>query len=299
MKRLFTPFNILLFTHLIIGCSKDETPATPSTTYTKVTLPYKQVSGVDVNLLSLDLYHFGTTNATKPVVVYVHGGAWAVGDKANSISNKTNLFSSLGYVFVSVNYRLSPSTASSDPNRIKFPTHSEDVADAVKWLYDNIATYGGDKQKMVLLGHSAGAHLVSLTGTSAQFLPAKGISLSALKGVASIDTEGYDVATQCNEGNDTYLNAFGSNSADWTKASPIAQVVSGTVYPRFFIAKRGTTTRIAISDDFITKLQSAGVTVSQVTGSQYDHEGINDAIGAPNETIITEPLKTFLAQCFQ
>ena len=299
MQRIGTPIFTFFFTLLLFSCSTDETPSVSSSTYKKVTLPYKQVSGVDANLLSLDLYHFETTGATKPVVIYVHGGAWAIGDKANSITNKTNLFSSLGYVFVSVNYRLSPSAASSDPNRIQFPTHNEDVADAVKWVYDNVASYGGDKQKMVLLGHSAGAHLVSLTGTSAQFLPAKGISLATLKGVASIDTEGYDVAAQGNAGNETYLNAFGSNSADWTKASPIAQLVSGTEYPRFFIAKRGSNTRIALSNDFITKLQSVGVTVSQVTGSQYDHEGINDAIGAPNETIITDPLKAFLAQCFQ
>lgn len=299
MQRIGTPIFTFFFTLLLFSCSTDETPSVSSSTYKKVTLPYKQVSGVDANLLSLDLYHFETTGATKPVVIYVHGGAWAIGDKANSITNKTNLFSSLGYVFVSVNYRLSPSAASSDPNRIQFPTHNEDVADAVKWVYDNVASYGGDKQKMVLLGHSAGAHLVSLTGTSEQFLPAKGISLATLKGVASIDTEGYDVAAQGNAGNETYLNAFGSNSADWTKASPIAQLVSGTEYPRFFIAKRGSNTRIALSDDFITKLQSVGVTVSQVMGSQYDHEGINDAIGAPNETIITDPLKAFLGQCFQ
>ena len=299
MQRIGTPIFTFFFTLLLFSCSTDETPSVSSSTYKKVTLPYKQVSGVDANLLSLDIYHFETTGATKPVVIYVHGGAWAIGDKANSITNKTNLFSSLGYVFVSVNYRLSPSAASSDPNRIQFPTHNEDVADAVKWVYDNVASYGGDKQKMVLLGHSAGAHLVSLTGTSAQFLPAKGISLATLTGVASIDTEGYDVVAQGNAGNETYLNAFGSNSADWTKASPIAQLVSGTEYPRFFIAKRGSNTRIALSDDFITKLQSVGVTVSQVTGSQYDHEGINDAIGAPNETIITDPLKAFLAQCFQ
>ena len=134
MQRIGTPIFTFFFTLLLFSCSTDETPSVPSSTYTKVTLPYKQVSGVDANLLSLDLYHFETTGATKPVVIYVHGGAWAIGDKANSITNKTNLFSSLGYVFVSVNYRLSPSAASSDPNRIQFPTHNEDVADAVKWV---------------------------------------------------------------------------------------------------------------------------------------------------------------------
>lgn len=298
-RKIFFP---LLFAFLTIqtSCKKSDTTVTPTipTTYTKVTIAYKALSGIDPNLLSLDVYHFGQTTPNSPVIIYVHGGAWAIGDKANSLDNKKNLFSSLGYILVSVNYRLSPSTVSTDPNRIMYPMHNNDVADAVKWIYDNINTYGGNKQKMALLGHSAGAHLVSLTGTSNLFLPTRSIPLNAIKGVASIDTEGYDVAFQCNDNNTYYLNAFGNTNTNWVQASPLNQLFSGTSYPKFFIAKRGTAQRIGISDTFITKLQSVGVSVSQVTGNQYDHEGINDAIGATGETAITEPLKTFLAQCF-
>lgn len=284
---------------LLTQCKKDDEKPAEVKEYTKTTLTYKTVAGADANLLGLDLYHFGKTTPTTPIVVYVHGGAWAVGDKANSIDNKVNLFSSLGYLFVSVNYRLSPSTLSTDPNRIKFPTHNEDVADAIKWIYDNIAGYGGDKGKIVLLGHSAGAHLVSLTGTSSLFLPARGISLNTIKGVASIDTEGYDVLDQVNTGNQTYINAFGTNQTDLVNASPIKQLNVNNTYPKFFVAKRGSAPRIGLADDFIAKLQSVGVTVSQVTANQYDHEGINDAIGAPNEVTVTVPLKLFLESCFQ
>lgn len=280
-------------------CTPEEDQLPTTAAYTKTTVQYKTVSGTDPNLLSLDVYHFGETQGSKPVVVYVHGGGWAIGDKANSIENKTSLFSSLKYVFVSVNYRLSPTTGSNDPNRIKFPIHNEDVADAVKWVYDNIATYGGEKSKIALLGHSAGAHLVSLTGTSSLFLPARGIALNVIKGVASIDTEGYDVVGQVNAGNETYINAFGTNPTDLQNASPLRQVNPGTAYPRFFIAKRGSATRIGLADNFIARLTSAGVSVSQVTANQYDHEGINDAIGAPNETAVTGPLKLFFSQCFQ
>lgn len=299
MKNKLILSALTLFILSAISCSDSENNPSKPTNYSKTTVAYKSVPGVDANLLSLDIYHFGETTPETPIVVYVHGGGWAIGDKANSITNKTNLFSSLNYLFVSVNYRLSPSTISTDPNRVMFPTHNEDVADAVQWIYENIDTYGGDKNKIVLLGHSAGAHLVSLTGTSNQFLPARGIALNTIKGIASIDTEGYNVFDQCTSGNQTYLNAFGNNTTNWIKASPIEQVFSNTLYPDFFIAKRGNAGRIALSDAFITKLQAAGVSVDQVTGSQYDHEGINDAIGAPNETTITEPLKTFLAKCFQ
>lgn len=280
-------------------CSKEELSSEQPKEYTKATIPYKTVTGVDPNLTSLDIYYFDKQSGLKPVVVYVHGGAWAIGDKANSMENKINLFSSLDYLLVSVNYRLSPSTFTNDPARIKFPTHNEDVADAVKWISDNIVAYGGDNSKIALLGHSAGAHLVSLTGTSNQFLPARGIPLSAIRGIASIDTEGYNVVGQVTEANEVYINAFGTDAANLIIASPIEQVFQGTTYPNFFIAKRGSASRIGLANIFISKLESVGVNVSQITANQYDHEGINDAIGKENETAITVPLKSFLRQCFE
>lgn len=302
-KKIFLS-NILFLLFFQISCSKSddailETLIETNLTYTKNTVTYNTISGVDPNLLSLDIYHFGQTSPDKPVIIYVHGGAWANGDKANSMNNKKNLFSSLGYLLISVNYRLSPNYANNDPNRVMFPTHNNDVADAVKWIYDNIESYGGNKNKMALLGHSAGAHLVSLTGTSNQFLPARGIPLNTIKGVASFDTEGYNVTEQCIANKDFYLNAFGNTNINWAVASPINHLFQGNQYPKFFIAKRGTAARIEFSNDFISKLQNIGVTVSQVTGNQYDHEEINNAIGSPGETAITEPLKIFFAQCFQ
>lgn len=304
MNKLFI-FSLLM--GLIFSetnCSNNENPSKENPPivpilYAKNTVIYKTANGTDPNLLSLDIYHFNQTEQKKPVVIYVHGGAWSMGDKSYSLNNKANLFYSMDYLFISINYRLSPATVSNDPNRIKFPTHNEDVADAVKWIYDNIETYGGDKTKMVLLGHSAGAHLVSLTGTSDMFLPARGIPLTTIKGIASIDTGGYNIVDQVDSGNVTYINAFGTNPTDLSNASPIKQLFSNKSYPKFFVAKRGTTDRIRLADDFINKLKSVGVIVSQVTANKYDHDGINTAIGAPNETLVTEPLKTFLRQCFQ
>jgi pimeloyl-ACP methyl ester carboxylesterase len=292
----------LLFITLLgfSDCSKDDDNAVLiSNTYIKNTIQYKSVNGVNANLLSLDIYHYGQTSSQKPVVIYVHGGGFAIGDKANKMTNKQNLFSSLDYILVSINYRLSPENYSTDPNRIMYPSHHNDVADAVKWVYDNIGNYGGNNQKIALLGHSAGAQLVALTGTSNLFLPTRGINLNLIKGVACIDTEGYDVVARGNENNQVYLNAFGQANTFWFEASPINNLFSGTNYPNFFIAKRGSNTRIGYSNAFISKLQSVQVLVSEVTANQYDHEGINNAIGASGETIVTEPLKSFFAECFQ
>lgn len=298
----------LIFAHLLLcvtllsslSCSKDHnSDASANKKYTKKTIQYKSVVGVDSNLLSLDIYHFGQTTLHKPVIVYVHGGGFAFGDKANDMANKLNLFSSLEYILVSINYRLSPGNYSTDPDRVMYPTHHSDVADAMKWIYDNIGGYGGNNQKMALLGHSAGAQLIALVGTSQQFLPSRGLNLNLIKGVACIDTEGYDVVAQCNEGNRIYLNAFGQANAFWFEASPINNVVSDIDYPKFFIAKRGSRARIGYSDSFASKLRGANVGVTETTANQYDHDGINRAIGANNEKIITEPLKEFFLNCFQ
>lgn len=291
---------IVIIAHVLLNtaCTRNTTNS-DAPTYTKTTIAYKTIRGVDPNLLSLDVYHFGQSSAPKPVVIYVHGGGFAIGDKANSMQNKTSLFSSLGYIFVSINYRLSPAQPSTDTARVMYPTHNNDVADAVQWVYTNIAQYGGNPSQIALLGHSAGAHLVSLTGTSPLFLPARNIALQVIVGVASIDTEGYDVSKQASEGNDVYLNAFGSNPRIWAEASPINNLQVGMRYPRFFIAKRGTMNRIALADVFIAALERAGVSVNHITANQYDHEGINNAIGAPGETAVTEPLKAFFATCFQ
>ncbi|WP_298781926.1 alpha/beta hydrolase [uncultured Polaribacter sp.] len=295
---------ILLFISLFLfGCNNDnniQILTTPDDLTT--TIQYKQINGIDSNLLSLDIYYNSDINIPKPVIIYVHGGGWSIGDKSSQIENKINLFRSLNYILISINYRLSPYPIDiSNPNRIKYPDHNVDIADALFWINNNIEQYGGNKNKMVLLGHSAGAHLVALTGTNENFLQSKGLSFSNIKGVAVIDTEGFDINEQIENGSNQniYINAFGTDSAQNVKASPIYNIINTISYPKFFIAKRGNSQRIGYANDFINVLETNGVSVSQVDGSIYDHSGINNAIGAPNETLITNELKNFLLECFE
>ncbi len=264
------------------------------------TVEYKKLEDVNSNLLSLDLYYFSKIDIKRPVVIYVHGGAWSFGDKSSNIENKLNLFQSSNYIFVSINYRLSPFPFEIyNPDRIMYPAHNKDVADAIKWIYDNIDKYGGDKNKIALLGHSAGAHLVSLTGTNPNFLNDVGLSFSNIKGIASIDTEGYDVLAKIEENNNYYINAFGVNNTLNREASPIYNIVDGINYPKFFIAKRGNSARIKIANDFINILKSKGVAVFEVDGSVYSHSEINEAIGKKDEKVITGDLKQFFEECFK
>ncbi|KAG2834957.1 hypothetical protein PC111_g5619 [Phytophthora cactorum] len=106
--------------------------------------------------------------AKLPTCVFVHGGSWQRGDKSGGLNKDIDeAFVRAGCLGVSVNYRLSP--------EVQHPEHAKDVAAAVTWLHRNIAKFGGDPDKLVLVGHSAGAHLVMQILADPQYLAATGM----------------------------------------------------------------------------------------------------------------------------
>ncbi len=89
-----------------------------------------------------------------PVLVYIHGGAWVIGDKREQGVPMMHELVTRGWVCVSINYRLSP--------RATWPAHIVDCKRAVAWVRDHIAEYGGDPGFIAVSGGSAGGHLSSL-----------------------------------------------------------------------------------------------------------------------------------------
>ena len=134
--------------NLSSSCSK---PAQPAKQILNV--PYQNVGGVNPNFHSLDIYMPAVADPCQgvPIVIWVHGGAWMVGDKANGDSQvKAKHINSMGYGFIIVNYRLSPDLRTDpqlNPVRIKFPDHPNDVGAAVAWVHKNISGQGGDPIK--------------------------------------------------------------------------------------------------------------------------------------------------------
>jgi acetyl esterase/lipase len=102
----------------------------------------------------LDIYRPRRPGAGRPVLLQVHGGAWVIGDKSQQGLPLMTHLSSLGWVCVAINYRLSP--------RATFPDHIVDVKRAIAWVKANIAAYGGDPDFIVISGGSAGGHLSAL-----------------------------------------------------------------------------------------------------------------------------------------
>lgn len=261
-------------------------------------ISYATIAGVAPHLLSLDVYAPARPLAKPaPVVVWVHGGGWAVGDKANAMQYKPAFFTSAGYCLVSVNYRLSPERNTNDPNRVRYPVHEQDIAAAVAWVHAHIARYGGDPERIALAGHSSGAHLVALVGTDESFLVARQLPLRAIKAVIALDTEAYDVPAHMQDRppSEMYLSAFGDDPEVWKRASPRYQVAAGKGIPPFLLVTRGLPERRAFCTDFAAALQNANVSATVLELGGYSHEAVNRQIGAPGETRISTPILQFLA----
>lgn len=137
---------------------------------------YYEGPGSDAKLNALDLFlPEGKTNV--PVVFYVHGGRWRAGDKGTP-QTLIDIFGRMGMAVVSTNYRISPA--------VKHPTHIEDVARAFGWMYQNAGKYSINRNRIYIVGTSAGGHLVSLLGADTRRLQAVGVPPGAIKGVMSI-----------------------------------------------------------------------------------------------------------------
>lgn len=249
--------------------------------------------GVDVDLLSLDVYRPELPDGCgpAPVLVWVHGGGWQTGDKSNKVSDKVALAEANGWVFVAVNYRLAPA--------VQYPAFDDDVAAAIGWIVDHAGELGADTSRIALMGHSAGGGIVSAVSTDERHLETVGLSLSDVACTVSLDTEGYDVAAGASgRGAAVYEPAFGSNPAVWADASPVHNVAPGKGIPPFLVVTRGLANRIEVAQTFADILTAAGIDATVVDANPYTHEDVNDAVGDPTDETITPTLVTFLDDCF-
>lgn len=134
----------------------------------------------------LDVYA-PATRKNLPVVLWVHGGGWMRGSK-NEVDRKPVAFTERGFVFVPVNYRFIPHVTMENIVR--------DVAKATGWVYQNIGRYGGDRQRIFLMGHSAGAQLAALLCTDSRYIEAEGVPRASIRGCVPVDGDTYDVPLQ-------------------------------------------------------------------------------------------------------
>lgn len=231
-------------------------------------------------LQTLDVYA-ARGSAPAPVVIFVHGGGWSKGDKASGAREyKAAHLTGLGYHFVSINYRLVPAATVEE--------QAADVAAAVAYVKRNAAKLGVDPARIVLSGHSAGAHLAALVGTDPRYLRAAGLSLADLKGVMPIDGAGYDVAKQMQTGEralrSTYAEAFGTDPARQRALSPTLHAASPNA-PSFLVLYAEREASVGQARDFATALRRGGtrVELGQSPGKGLKgHMDANTKLGDPS-----------------
>lgn len=259
-------------------------------------IEYGAIDGVDPNMLSLDV-HSPAAPDSCPAVIWVHGGSWQAGDKVTSATElKARHFVAEGFVFVSVNYRLV-----SETNDVRWPDFGNDVAAAAAWVIDNASELGVDAQRIALVGHSAGAHLVSIVGTNPDLLAEVGHARDEIGCVVSLDSVTHDLTQQPTFERDIVEAAFGDDVAALTDGSPTLQAAEHPddgPLPEFLIVTRGRPVRLQSAAALEAALLDAGASASVYDASPYDHRDVNVRIGEPDESIITPVVTNFLAGCF-
>ncbi len=282
--------------------AKRSTPKSCTPTGVRVhrNVRYASTAGVSIGLQSLDLYlpvRSAGCPAT-PLVAYVHGGGFQTGDKANQLANKIDLFTKEGWSFASLNYRLVGDPGSGTTNG-RYPAAEQDVAAGIGYLSSHAARYGLDASRIMLLGHSAGAFLVSIVSTDGSFLQASGLGLMNVRCTAPLDTT-YDIPTQVASGGTSeamYRAAFGNDPAVWAQGSPTHNVAPGKGIPPFHIVTRGQRARVSEAQAFGAKLHAAGVAEDVQVATGLTHAQVNDAVGEPGETVVTPALMSFFRTC--
>ncbi len=265
-----------------------------------VTEVYTQIPGVDPRHHALDIHTPIRNEACPPtpVVVYFHGGGYVMGDKANQLTDKVALFSGSGWTFVSANYRLSPKPDGAEEARSTYPDAQNDAAAAVAHLVRHALRLNIDPSRIVLMGHSAGAHLAALVSTDRRHLAAAGIGNQRIRCTVVLDTDAYDLPELIRRGGDrrnVFRNAIGSGMAELEAASPMRHVSAGV--PPHFIVARGSQVRRDQAQAYHSAVQAFAPEAQLLTVRGYTHAEVNSAIGKPGETTVTVPLMAFLRRC--
>jgi acetyl esterase/lipase len=258
-------------------------------------IAYANYPGTDPNLNSLDVYSpLGKEGC--PVILWVHGGGWQIGDKTDLIEQKAQYFLSQNFVFVSTNYRLFPDAA--------FPVFVQDVASAIAWINDNIDQYGGDPQRIILVGFSSGAHIVTLLATDNDYLAEHHLQPDVIDAVVSVDSAAYDLPLLSKyykgklEGTHGFI--FGNDPDIWKAASPITFLKkSSFVPPMLLVYSRGVYEDQVNpnfkeqAEHFSQVLQKYGDIVAIAPFQKLTHQQLDERLGLPFDPLKKE-IMTFL-----
>lgn len=218
------PTGLLLVVTALLFINEYAT-ARPSRRTKDIVYVKTNAPGVDAERHLLDVYAPKKVAASikLPVVVFIHGGNWNSGSK-NLYAFIGRRLAKQGVVAVIINYQLSPT--------VLVPAMADDCAQAVYWVSQHIAEFGGDADRIFVMGHSAGGGLAALLATNNQLFTRLGLATNPVKGAILDDAAGldmFDYLTKMEYLNDQqYLVAYGKDPAVWRAVSPIYYVSDHT-----------------------------------------------------------------------
>lgn len=222
-----------------------------------------------------------------PVVFWIHGGGWQTGDKTD-VQVKPQAFMDKGFVFVSTNYRLLPN--------VDMATIVKDVAKSIRWVHEHISEYGGDPNRLLVMGHSAGAQLAALICTDDRYLKAEGLSLAITKACVPVDGDTYDVPAIIETAETRWRvhglppskfghrEKFGNDPAKHRDFSAVTHVAKDKDIPPFFILHvAGHPDTTAQAQRLGNVMKDAGLSATIFAGKETTHNKINADLGQPDD----------------
>jgi len=266
--------------------------APPSLIPTKADVPY---AGTTELRQTLNVYAPSTKPAKPaPVIFWIHGGGWRGGEKTN-VQLKPKFFTDLGYVFVSTNHRY----VTAVPMNEIFA----DVAKALRWTHDHAAEFGGDRYRVVIMGHSSGAQLAAYLAIDERPLKAEGLSLKMFKGCVPVDADTFDVPAVIDLATNNrkaagkpepkygHREIFGGKPELWTDYSATTHVAAGKGIPPFLILYDAAA---ALTPDQARRLEqtltSNGIRAKAYGAKDTNHGKINADLGLPGDPATAELL---------
>jgi acetyl esterase/lipase len=210
-------YHFMLPTYVAVGVGLEKlvntTPEIPKSIEELKNIEYKNVNGKS---LQLDMYKPKNLVKPGPLLVFIHGGGWTGGQRADYLVYLV-AFAKKGYMTATVSYRLVKDSI--------YPACAEDITDAVQWLFKNGKTYGYDPNRIALIGGSAGGHLALLAAYGWQKNNVKN-DTAAHRIKAVVDLYGpADFTTEFAKNNSTVINFLGHTYREapelFTEVSPI------------------------------------------------------------------------------
>ncbi len=215
----------------------------------------------------LDLYVPEEAKAAAPVLVFFYGGSWKSGTRAD-YRFIGEAFAAQGYLVVIPDYRLYPAA--------RFPAFVEDGAQALKWVEDNVSRFRGDPDRIILAGHSAGAHLATLLLFDQRYLAAAGferqrlLGLVGLAGPYAFNPLAYD----------STRSVFATVDHP-DQARPIAFVNGNTPPVLLMHGENDSTVKVINAQKLAARVQEAGSEARVVIYPQRTHIGLILSLAAP------------------